>query len=538
MEFNHADLFEGVAGAVGERVALVCGDRRLTYAELDEHANRLAHHLADAGVRPGQHVAVQLCNGIEYAAALLAALKIRAVPINVNYRYVEGELLYLYRDSDSVALLYDVEFEDRVAATAPDAPELRHLVAVGGAPSIPGAVAYGEALKHADGTRAGFPARSADDLYIIYTGGTTGMPKGVMWTTRRLLFAFWNPTLPRPAKPEDIVEMARAGGPLVMMPVPPLMHGAAQIASWITWFMGATLVYTRRFDAADVWRTVAREKVNSLTVTGDAMAIPMADELARGGHDTSSLLAFVSTGAIFTGSVRDRVQSLLPDTMVMDRFGSTESGSTAEAVAGSAPENGLRFAPDVDDVTVLDDAFRPVEPGSGIVGQVARTGQIALGYYNDPDKTARTFPVVDGRRWLLTGDIATVEKDGSIAVYGRGSQAINTGGEKVFPEEIEAVLKGHPAVYDAVVTGIPDERWGSRVAAVVQPSAGREPAAEELDAHCRGRLSGYKVPRRYAFVAEMKRSPAGKADYRWAKRVAEAALDAEDVADEVGPEPL
>ncbi|TDC64088.1 acyl-CoA synthetase [Actinomadura sp. GC306] len=522
MEYNHADLFEGIADAIGERVALVCGDQRLTYAEMDEHANRLAHHLADAGVKPGQHVAIQLYNGIEYAAALLATLKIRAVPINVNYRYVENELLYVFRDSDSVALLYDVEFEDRVAATVPEVPAIKHLLAVGGTPSIPGAVAYEEALRDADGTR-GFPARSGDDLYIIYTGGTTGMPKGVMWTTEQLLLGFWNPSLPVPTKPEDVVENARNGGPLVMMPIAPLMHGAAQMATWIGWLMGATLVYTRKFDAADVWRTIEREKVNSLTVTGDAMAIPMAEELARGDYDTSSLFVFVSTGAIFTGTVRDRIQELLPNAMVLDRFGSTESGSTAEAVAGSTPEKGLRFAPDVSDVTVLDDAFQPVKPGSGVIGQVARTGHIAMGYYNDPEKTARTFPMVDGRRWLLTGDIATVEEDGSIAVYGRGSQAINTGGEKVFPEEVEAVLKGHPGVYDAVVTGVPDERWGNRVAAVIEPAAGDRPAAEDLDAHCRKALSGYKVPRVYAFVDEMKRSPAGKADYRWAKEVAQEA---------------
>jgi acyl-CoA synthetase (AMP-forming)/AMP-acid ligase II len=522
MEYNHADLFEGVADAIGDRVALICGDQRLTYAELDEHANRLAHHLADAGVRPGQHVAVQLYNGVEYAAALLATLKIRAVPINVNYRYVENELLYVYRDSDSVALLYDVEFEDKVAATVPEVPELRHLIAVGGTPSIPGAVAYDEALRDADGTR-GFPARSGDDMYIIYTGGTTGMPKGVMWSTEQIIFAFWNPTVQRPSKPEDIVDNARNSGPLIMMPVAPLMHGAAQVATFIAWFMGATLVYTRKFDAADVWATIEREKVNSLTITGDAMAIPMAEELARGEYDTSSLFAYVSTGAIFTGTVRDRIQKLLPNVMILDRFGSTESGSTAEAVAGSTPEKGLRFAPDVENVTVLDDAFQQVKPGSGVIGQVARTGYIAQGYYNDPEKTAKTFPVVDGKRWLLTGDIATVEEDGSIAVYGRGSQAINTGGEKVFPEEVEAVLKGHPGVYDAVVTGIPDERWGNRVAAVVQPSGDAPPSDEELDAHCRRELSGYKVPRVYAFVEEMKRSPAGKADYRWAKQVAEEA---------------
>ncbi|MFA1539836.1 acyl-CoA synthetase [Actinomadura monticuli] len=522
MEYNHADLFEGLADAIGDRVALICGDQRLTFAELDEHANRLAHHLQAAGVEPGQHVAVQLYNGVEYAAAMVAALKIRAVPINVNYRYVESELLYVYRDSDSVALLYDVEFEDRVAATVPQVPALKHLIAVGGAPAIPGAVAYDEALKGADATRDGFPARSGDDMYIIYTGGTTGMPKGVMWSTEQIIFAFWNPTVERPSRPEDIVENARNGGPLIMMPVAPLMHGAAQVATWIAWFMGATLVYTRKFDAVDVWETIEREKVNSLTITGDAMAIPMADELARGNYDTSSLFAYVSTGAIFTGTVRDRIQKLLPNVMILDRFGSTESGSTAEAVAGSTPEKGLRFAPDVENVTVLDDALQPVKPGSGVIGQVARTGHIAQGYYNDPEKTAKTFPVVDGKRWLLTGDIATVEEDGSIAVYGRGSQAINTGGEKVFPEEVEAVLKGHPGVYDAVVTGIPDERWGNRVAAVIQPS-GDAPSSEDLDAHCRRELSGYKVPRVYAFVGQMKRSPAGKADYRWAKQVAEEA---------------
>ncbi|MFC9969616.1 acyl-CoA synthetase [Spirillospora sp. NPDC127200] len=522
MEYNHADLFEGVADAIGDRLALVCGDQRLTYAELDAHANRLAHHLAAAGVEPGQHVAMQLYNGVEYAAALLAALKIRAVPINVNYRYVESELRYLYTDSDAVALLYDVEFDERVAATAPQAPKLRHLVAVGGPSAVPGAVAYEDALRDQPETR-GFPARSGEDTYIIYTGGTTGMPKGVMWSVEQLLLAFWNPTFPRPDKPADIVEQARGGGPMVMMPVAPLMHGAAQMATFISWWMGATVVYVRKFDAAEVWRTIEREKVNSLTITGDAMAIPMVTELEGGAsYDLSSLFAFVSTGAILTGAVRDRVQRALPNVMILDRFGSTESGSTAEAVAGSTPEKGLKFAPDVANVTVLDESLRPVEPGSGVIGQVARSGHIARGYYNDPEKTARTFPEVDGRRWLLTGDIATVEEDGSIAVYGRGSQTINTGGEKVFPEEVEAVLKGHPGVYDAVVTGIPDERWGNRVAAVVQP-VGEAPSVEELDAHCRKELSGYKVPRTYAFVAEMKRSPAGKADYRWAKQVAENA---------------
>jgi acyl-CoA synthetase (AMP-forming)/AMP-acid ligase II len=532
MEFNHADLFEGLADAIGDRVAVVCGDRRLTYAELDAHANRLAHHLESAGVGPGRHVGIHLYNSIEYVAAVLAALKIRAVPINVNYRYVESELLYLYRDSDIVALLYDVEFDDRVAVVAPQAPALRHLIAVRGPGSgpetgpsrVPGAVAYDDALAGRPADR-GFPPRSGDDVYIIYTGGTTGMPKGVMWRTEDLFMGFGggNPYGAPHTRPEQVIETAAGSGPMAMMPATPLMHGAAQMATFLGWWMGATIVYTRKFDAADVLRAIEREKVLTVNITGDAMARPLADELATGTYDMSSLAVISSTGAILSGSVRDRLQELLPNVMVLDNFGSSESGYTAAGVAGATPESGLRYKPINDMLAVLDESLRPVAPGSGDIGQVAKRGPIAFGYYNDPDKTARTFPEIDGVRWLLTGDMATVEADGTIAVLGRGSQCINTGGEKVYPEEVEAVLKGHPDVFDAVVTGIPDERWGSRVAAVVQPYGDAEPSAEELDRHCRKSLSGYKVPRTYAFVDEVVRSPAGKADYRWARQTAQAA---------------
>ncbi|MDF2706834.1 MAG: AMP-binding protein [Nonomuraea muscovyensis] len=465
MEFNHADLFEGLADAIGDRVAVVCGEERRTYAELDAEANRLAHFLLDRGVEPGQHVGLQLYNGIEYVAGLLAALKIRAVPINVNYRYVEAELLYLYRDSDIRALLYDVEFDARVAAVAGEAPLLRHLVAVGGEPAVAGAVPYWMALESGKDERD-FAPRSGKDVYIIYTGGTTGMPKGAMWHSEDLFMAFGggNPYGEPRSTPQEVIDAAAGSGPMVMMAVPPLMHGAAQMATFIAWWMGATMVYVRRFDPADVWRTVAREKVFTMNITGDAMARPLSDDLAGGGHDVSSLGVISSTGAILTGAVRDRLQELLPNVMILDNFGSTESGFTASGVAGSSPEKGLRYQPNATArLAVLDEKLRPVEP------------------------------------------------------------CINTGGEKVFPEEVEAVLKGHPAVFDAVVTGVPDERWGSRVAAVVEPREGAEVTAGELDAHCRRLLSGYKVPRTYAFVAEMVRSPAGKADYRWARRTVEAA---------------
>ncbi|WP_327087269.1 acyl-CoA synthetase [Nonomuraea sp. NBC_01738] len=523
MEFNHADLFEGLADVIGDRVAVVCGDQRRTYAELDAEANRLAHYLEGLGVTAGQHVGLHLCNGIEYVAGLLATLKIRAVPINVNYRYVEAELLYLYDDADLVALLYDVEFESRVAAVAPRAGKLRHLISVGG-PS-PAAVPYERALAGQPATR-GFAGRDGQDVYIIYTGGTTGLPKGAMWHVEDLFMAFGggNPYGEPRATPQEVIDEAVKATPMVMMAAPPLMHGAAQMATFITWWMGSTIVYVRKFDAEEVWRTVERERVSTMNITGDAMARPLADALAKGSWDVSSLFVVSSTGAILTGSVRDRLQELLPDVMILDNFGSTESGYTASGVAGSSPESGLRYQPNATaKLAVLDERLRPVEPGSGQIGTVAKAGRVAFGYYNDPEKTARTFPTdEDGTRWLLTGDLASVEPDGTVNVFGRGSQCINTGGEKVFPEEVEAVLKGHHGVFDAVVTGVPDERWGNRVAAVVEPRPGVEVTAGELDAHCRARLSGYKVPRTYAFVAEMVRSPAGKADYRWARRTAEA----------------
>lgn len=524
MEFNHADLFEAVADAVPERTALICAGRRVSYAALDAEANRLAHYLERAGVRPGQHVGMQLYSGIEYVAAILATLKIRAVPVNINYRYVVSELEHIYRDADLVALLYDAEFADRVAAAAPAASTLRVFVPVEdrGQGRPRGVAGYRGAMAGQPAAR-GFPARSAADVYIIYTGGTTGMPKGVMWHTGDLFFAFGggNPGGEPVRSPAELVEKARTSGPVVMMPLAPLVHGAGQMATFITFWMGGTVVLVRKFDPRDVLTAIARERVLTVNIVGDAMAIPLADEIAAGDCDLSSLAVISSTGAILSGSVRDRLQSLLANTMILDNFGSTESGYTAAGVAGAIPETGLRYRPNDSSMTVLGSDLKPVRPGSGEVGQIARTGHVSFGYYNDPAKTAQTYVTIDGRRWLLTGDLATVQPDGTIGVLGRGSVCINTGGEKVFPEEVEAALKAHPAVFDVIVTGIPDPRYGERVAAVVRPRSGIPvPAAGDLDRHCRARLAGYKVPRAYAFVPELKRSPAGKADYPWARQTA------------------
>ncbi|WP_369409022.1 acyl-CoA synthetase [Herbidospora yilanensis] len=512
MHFHHADLFEGLADAIGDRTAVVCGDDRATYAELDDAATRLAHHLA-RHVAPGEHVGIHLYNGLEYVTALLAILKIRAVPVNVNYRYVAAELSYLYDDSDIVALFYDASFDERVLAARTG--RMRHLIAVGDS-AIADAVPYRAAV--VGSAERDFGPRDGADLYIIYTGGTTGLPKGVLWTHEDLFMAFGggNPYGPPHTAPEGVIEQARNAGPLTMMAAAPLMHGAAQMGTFIAFWMGATMVFVPRFEADAVLRAIGREKVVSITITGDAMAVPLADALETGDYDLSSLFVLSSTGAILTGAVRDRLQALLPNVMIMDSFGSTESGYTASAVAGSSPEAGLRYQPNPNaTMAVLDGALRPVAPGE--MGVVAKTGRIAHGYYKDPAKTAETFVTgPDGVKWLLTGDLARVEEDGAIRVYGRGSQCINTGGEKVFPEEVEAVLKGHPGVFDAVVTGLPDDRWGHRVAAVVEPRT-KDLTDADLDAHCRERLSGYKVPRQYAFVDELVRSPSGKADYRWAR---------------------
>ncbi|ASU85401.1 acyl-CoA synthetase [Nocardiopsis gilva YIM 90087] len=527
MQFNLADMFESIADRIGDRTALVCGDDRRGYAELEVRANRLAHHLTASGIGPGAHVGMQLYNGAAYIESLLAVLKIRAVPVNVNYRYVADELRYLYTDADLAGLVYDAEFGDRVAAVLPRVPTLRHLVAVGGPPLDAGphvtAITYEAALAGSSPERD-FPKRSGDDLYIIYTGGTTGLPKGVMWRQEDLFFSGHgggNPGGEPVATPEELVEKATSGGGVVMMPVAPLMHGAAQLTAFICLWSGGTIVLVRRFDADAVLRAIERERVLTINLVGDAMAAPLADALEAGGHDVSSLHVISSSGAILSGSVRARLEELLPGRAVLDNYGSTETGLVAWGVAGATPETGLRYRFDDERITVLGSDLRPVAPGSGDIGQVARSGRVPLGYYKDREKTAATFVEAGGVRYTLTGDMATVEADGTVTVHGRGSVCINTGGEKVFPEEIESVLKGHPQVSDAVVVGVDDDRFGQRVAAVVSAVGGV--AAPDLDAFVRERVAGYKVPRQYRMVPEVRRSPSGKADYRWARRVAAAA---------------
>jgi len=530
MEFNLADLFEAVADAVPDREALVCGDRRLTYRELDQRANRLAHYLSEQGVGPGDHVGLYLYNSTEYIEASLAAYKLRAAAINVNYRYVEEELAYLFDNADLVALVHHREFAPRIAAVRSATPKLRTFVAVDDGSEADcsplGAADYEETLAKSSSER-GFPARSADDRYVLYTGGTTGMPKGVIWRHEDVFFAAMmggNPYGPQPERPQDVAENAKARVAATMLPAAPLMHGAAQWATFIALYGGgkAVIAPSKRFDPHLVWRLVEQEGVNTITIVGDAIARPLAEALADQGpsYELSSLRVIGSGGAIFSEPVKEQLRERLPGVVLMDSMGASEGGFQGAHVGRGADGTAPRFRPDARTTAVLDEGLRPLEPGSGKVGLLARSGRIPLGYYKDPEKTAKTFLTVDGVRWCLPGDMAMVEADGTITLLGRGSSSINTGGEKVYPEEVEAALRSHPAVFDAVVVGVPDEKWGERVTALVQPRPGHSPALDELTAHCRTKLAGYKLPRGLLLVDEVQRQPSGKPDYRWAKFIA------------------
>ncbi|MFG2332487.1 acyl-CoA synthetase [Streptomyces sp. NPDC048604] len=534
MEYNLADLFESVVDVVPDREALVYVDHpgsgaesRLTYAELDTAANRLAHHLIDSGLRPGEHLGLHLYNGIEYLQTVLACLKARLVPVNVNYRYVEEELVYLYRDADLAALVFDAEFTARVAAALPQTEKLRHLVRVGtpddGAPA-PDCVPFTEA-EAAGSPERGFPARSAGDLFIIYTGGTTGMPKGVMWRQEDLFFAglFGGEPTGEPVKrPEELAErVAARGAGLTFFPAPPLMHGTSTLTAFIAFNYGQRVAIHRKYVPEEVLRTIEKEKVTSISLVGDAMLRPLIDAL-RGplaGTDLSSLFSISSSGAIMSETVRAELHALVPNALILNNFGSSESGSNGKATDDSGPATGFRL--EVNERTKVVDPVTYEEMPVGEPGRLAQRGHVPLGYYNDARKTAETFFQKDGERWVLLGDMATVDDQGIVTVLGRGSQCINTGGEKVYPEEVEQALKSHPDVYDALVAGVPDPKWGHHVAAVVQLREGAPSLdLDTVQEHCRTRLAGYKIPRQLVLADRIQRSPSGKADYRWARSVA------------------
>ena len=510
MQRNLADVFEVVADAVPDREALVVGDRRLTYAELDERANRLADHLAAAGIGPGDHVAAYLYNSSEFVETMLAAFKLRAAVVNVNYRYVATELAYVLSDSDAKAIVYDPRFATTLAAVEKDLPKLGTQLAAG--------VSYEEALAAGSPGRPQI-SRTGDDLYLLYTGGTTGMPKGVMWRHDDILKAGLG-DLDGATTREEQSERARAGSDR-HLPACPLMHGAAQWVSLATFFAGGTVILSpdTRLDADRLVELVAAERATIVTIIGDAVGRPLADAAAaRPDLDLSPVRVILNSGATVSPPVKDDLMARMPGAFIYDTYGSSESGTFAKSTSGSGntPAQG-RFAPG-NDAVVLDEDLLPVKPGSGVVGRLARGGAVALGYYNDPDKTATTFPVIDGVRFIVTGDHATVEPDGTVQVLGRGTACINTGGEKVYPDEVEAALKSHTEIADAMVVGVADERFGERVVALVVVRGDDIPA--DLDEHVRRQVAAYKAPRQVFAVEAVERFPSGKPDYAWARELA------------------
>jgi acyl-CoA synthetase (AMP-forming)/AMP-acid ligase II len=537
MARNFADLFEHAVDAFGDRIALVSGGRQVTYRELEERANRLAHFLSGLGVDPGDHVGLYAHNSLEAAETILAACKLRATAININYRYTESELRYMFRDADLVALVCDRQYAPLAAAatapapaaaappagaTAPAAAPLRGTLVIedGSGADTGDATGYDEALA-ASSPERDFPPRSDDDVYIIYTGGTTGYPKGVMWRHEDLWRTLAGGIDFLTGVPlADEWQQSRKGlesAGLVRLTAAPLIHGAAQVALLAALFAGDTVVLAPRFDPHEVWRAVERYKVNLVFIIGDAMGRPLIEAYHEGSYDASSMFSISSSGALFSPAVKDAFAAALPNIFISDAIGSTETGFAGiAAVTPGAPQRGGPTVAPGPDVIVLDDEGRPAPPGQ--VGRLARGGHVPIGYYKDPARTAAMLAEVNGKRYAVPGDLARIEADGSVTLLGRGSTCVNTGGEKVFPEEVEGALKSCPDVFDALVIGVPDERLGQRVAALVQLRQGRAADLPAIESQVREQVAGYKVPRSIWLVDAISRGAAGKPDYHWAHR--------------------
>jgi fatty-acyl-CoA synthase len=539
MDFNLADVHEAVAEAIPDREAIIFRDRRLSFGEVNERSRRLANYLLSRGLpvrrerseietyESGQeHLAVYCYNGNEYIEAMLGAFKARVAPLNVNYRYVEEELLYLFRDSRARAIVYHAEFApilDKVRSQLPDLEVLLQVADDSGNALLAGAVDYEQALASASAS-APDVERSPDDLYILYTGGTTGMPKGVLWRQADIFpAAMGGRNMDGSEKPslEAIVQGATEGAGMPQLLTPPLMHGAAQWVAFGAMVGGNTVVLLsepHRLDPHDVLSTIEREGARTVLIVGDAFARPILDQLRKQKYDLSSLFLLASGGAALSTANKQEFLDLLPHITVLDAIGSSETGG--QGTQASNKDTGVStgtFTPGPSTTVVSADLTRVLAPGDDEIGWFAQMGRVPLGYFADADKTARTFPEIEGTRYSVPGDRARFLDDGRIEVLGRDSVTINSGGEKIFAEEVEHALKLHPAVYDAVVCGRPSDRWGQEVVAIVTLREGARATGKDLSEECSRHIARYKLPKAFLFRDEIVRSPSGKADYRWAK---------------------
>lgn len=543
MELDLVAIHDALAAELGDRPGIVWRGRTWTWAEVAERSRRLADVLARHGIgrhgtlagcagweSPHDHVGLYLHNGNAYLEAQLGAARAGAAAFNVNYRYVADELAHLFDDAEAAAIVYQGCFAATVAEVLPRLRRTPLLLRVddgSGDALLPGALDYEEALAAASPEPVLEPS-SPDDLYVLYTGGTTGSPKGVLWRQADFLVAALGVRRKDGTDHESIDELVEAarGRRLVTLPAPPLMHGAAMWNALSTWISGGTIVIqdrVDRLDAADVLDTCERHGVSSLLIVGDAFARPLLDEQRRSPRDLSALRFLLTGGAILSPALRAEWLELVPQVRIVDVLGSSESGRQAVATTVSGDAVGpTRFAPSATAAVLDHDLTRRLEPGEDAIGWLAQGGRIPRGYLGDEAKTRATFPEIDAERWSVPGDRAALRADGTVELHGRESVTINTGGEKVFAEEVEQVLKHHPGVYDLLVVGRPSPTWGQEVVVVVAPAPGATVALEELRAIGAEHLARYKLPKDLVLVEQISRSPSGKPDYAWARQVASA----------------
>ncbi len=541
MEMHFATVWEQIADAIGDQPAVVHGDTRRTWREYEDRASRAASVLAGAGLQPDSKVGLYLYNSNEYQEAQFGAFKQRYVPVNVNYRYLDEELWYLLDNADAEALVFHSSLGDRVERVRGRLPKLKLLIEVddGDTGRVEGAVAYEDAL--AGAAPAPRITRDENDVYMLYTGGTTGMPKGVMYAMGGMTEGFVVGGFPLiglapPTDPQQIGPLVKsivdAGGSLpIAIPACPLMHGTG---AWLGWFItqlagGCVVTLTgRSLDSHELWATAQREHATNIVIVGDAFAKPMIralDEAADKGepYDTSELKMIISSGVMWTAEVKEQLLDRIEQVVLVDAIGSTE-GSMGMAVSMKGVPPATAKFNQMPTTKVFTEDGRQVVPGSGEAGLVAAGGNVPLGYYKDPEKSARTFRVIDGVRYSFPGDWAIVEADGALTLLGRGSQCINTGGEKVYPEEVEEAVKRVAGVEDCLVVGVPDEKFGEAITAVVSVAAGATVAEADIIAGCKRDLAAYKAPKRVVFVTQIPRAPNGKADYKTAKTTAVASV--------------
>jgi fatty-acyl-CoA synthase len=545
--FSLSTVFGTIAAAIPEHRALIWRDREFNFAELDSRVDGVAHYLASVGLgchterehlqnhESGQdHIGLYLHNGNQYLEAMIGAYRARVAPFNVNYRYVQAELRYLLDNADARGLVYNAEFAPQVAEIRSHCPRLEVLIQVAdhtGNPLLPGAVDY-DSIITTPRPAIGMPTPRPEDVYLLYTGGTTGMPKGVMWRQNDVFITSMGG---RPFGSDDaypsyaaLAERAtQSPGVISILLIAPLMHGAAQWGAFTVLSMGGFVAIpddVEQMRPSELLSLAARERITSIPVVGDAIARPLIDEIESGSYDLSGLVSVSNGGAPLTPAVRARFNAALPHLLIMDVAGSSESGLQMNSLSTAATTvETATFSPGSETAVVAEDFSRVLRPGDG-QGWLARRALIPLGYFGDADKTARTFPTIDGVRWSVPGDRARLLDDGRIELLGRDSVTINSGGEKIFVEEVERALIEHPDVYDVVVVGRPSQRWGSEVVAIVQPVEGRNPSDDELIEVCQQHVARYKLPKAIIRTDKVQRSPAGKADYRWAKTIAAESL--------------